>query len=291
MAYSFEEEEMYISKILVQANLKCQKCGSRVSLEKNKGFSNFICIWRPFRTRRTVLFGTILENSKYGLKIILAVIKLWISGVDIRNISIILGVSNKTVRRVLTKTSEMIVSKFYSLFEKIEGDGTIVEVDEYKFGLRKYHRGRRVEGVWVLDAVERTIQRRIFLIPVINRKSTTLLPIFKKYVCNGSTIFTDCWKGYSDLDLKYASHGTVNHSKEFINSITGVHTNTIEGNWSSIKKQIPNRFRTESIVSLYLIRYMIKRNSLSNPFEEILKYLFYFLFCFAFYFQKPNFRG
>ncbi len=54
MAYSFEEEEMYISKIFAQANLKCQKCGSRVSLEKNKGFSNFICIWRPCRTRRTV---------------------------------------------------------------------------------------------------------------------------------------------------------------------------------------------------------------------------------------------
>jgi hypothetical protein len=32
----------------------------------------------------------------------------------------------------------------------------IVEVDESKFGKRKYHRGHRVEGVWVIGGVERT---------------------------------------------------------------------------------------------------------------------------------------
>ena len=39
----------------------------------------------------------------------------------------------------------------------IGGDGVIVEIDESKFGKRKYNnRGHRVEGVWVVGGVEIT---------------------------------------------------------------------------------------------------------------------------------------
>ncbi len=37
----------------------------------------------------------------------------------------------------------------------IGGKNIVVEIDESKFGKRKYHRGHRVEGVWVLGMVER----------------------------------------------------------------------------------------------------------------------------------------
>ena len=37
---------------------------------------------------------------------------------------------------------------------KIGGPGRIVEVDEAKFGKRKYQRGRIVQGSWVLGGVE-----------------------------------------------------------------------------------------------------------------------------------------
>jgi hypothetical protein len=37
---------------------------------------------------------------------------------------------------------------------KIGGPGIIIEVDESKFGRRKYNRGHRVEGVWVMGGVE-----------------------------------------------------------------------------------------------------------------------------------------
>ena len=32
----------------------------------------------------------------------------------------------------------------------IGGEGIIVEIDESKFGKRKYHRGRIIDGVWVV---------------------------------------------------------------------------------------------------------------------------------------------
>jgi hypothetical protein len=38
----------------------------------------------------------------------------------------------------------------------IGGDNIVVEIDGSKLGKRKYHRGHRVEGVWVVGGIERT---------------------------------------------------------------------------------------------------------------------------------------
>lgn len=45
----------------------------------------------------------------------------------------------------------------------IGGPGVIVEVDESKFGKRKYNKGHKVPGVWVFGGVERTLERKCFL--------------------------------------------------------------------------------------------------------------------------------
>ena len=75
-----------------------------------------------------------------------------------------------------------------------------------------------------------------------------------------SIIYTDCWKGYNSLGNHFNSHFTVNHSVSFIDMNTGVHTNTIEGNWSSVKVDTPKKYRVEGKITPYLIRYMVKRN-------------------------------
>ena len=38
--------------------------------------------------------------------------------------------------------------------DKIGGPGKQVQIDESKFGKRKYHRGHRVEGQWVFGRIE-----------------------------------------------------------------------------------------------------------------------------------------
>ena len=38
--------------------------------------------------------------------------------------------------------------------EKIGSPGKIVQIDESKFGKRKYHRGHRVEGQWVFGGIK-----------------------------------------------------------------------------------------------------------------------------------------
>ncbi|KZR97001.1 Uncharacterized protein APZ42_008350, partial [Daphnia magna] len=47
--------------------------------------------------------------------------------------------------------------------KKIGCFGITVEIDESKFGKRKYNRGKRVEGVWVVGGVERISGKCFFL--------------------------------------------------------------------------------------------------------------------------------
>jgi hypothetical protein len=51
----------------------------------------------------------------------------------------------------------------------VGGDGIIVEIDESKFGKRKYNRGHRVDGYWVLEGVERTDERKLFVLTINDR--------------------------------------------------------------------------------------------------------------------------
>jgi len=52
--------------------------------------------------------------------------------------------------------------------QKLGGPGIEVEIDESKFGRRKYHKGHRVEGQWVFGMFERGTGR-IVMIPVEKR--------------------------------------------------------------------------------------------------------------------------
>ena len=79
----------------------------------------------------------------------------------------------------------------------IGGNRIEVEIDESKFGKRKYHKGHKVEGQWVFGGREKYNKKQIFMIPVCNRKESTLIPIIKKWIEPGSIIHSDCWKAYS----------------------------------------------------------------------------------------------
>jgi len=112
--------------------------------------------------------------------------------------------------------------------EAIGGPGKFVEIDESKFGKRKYHRGRRVEGVWVFGGIERDSNPpKCLFVPVEDHSAATLIPIIKQWIKPGTTVLSDCWKAYQSLNAEGYIHSTVNHSIEFV-SDKGVHTNTIE---------------------------------------------------------------
>ena len=82
--------------------------------------------------------------------------------------------------------------------ERIGGVGKVVELDESKFGRRKYHRGHHVEGQWVFGGVERGTGR-CFLVPVKERNAETLLRLIRIWIHPGTTVMTDCWAAYNDI--------------------------------------------------------------------------------------------
>ena len=61
----------------------------------------------------------------------------------------------------------------------IEGYGKRVQIDESKFGKRKYHRGHRIEGQWVFGGIEEG-SRKNFLVCVEKRDARTLIPLIKR---------------------------------------------------------------------------------------------------------------
>lgn len=62
----------------------------------------------------------------------------------------------------------------------IGGPGQIVEIDESKFGKRKHHRGKRVEGQWIFGGFEWESRECSIMVPVGKRDIATLVPIIKK---------------------------------------------------------------------------------------------------------------
>lgn len=153
---------------------------------------------------------------------------------------------------------------------KIGGEGVIVELDESKFGKRKFHRGHYVEGTWIFifGGVERTEERRVFLVPVPDRRADTLISIISERVLPGSIIFTDMWRAYNCIEERLQMlHYTVNHSVEFVDSSTGVHTNTIEG------REIPIRNRTKETIDEHLLEYAWRRKFSNDLWDGFIKAL------------------
>ncbi|XP_022160096.1 uncharacterized protein LOC111026349 [Myzus persicae] len=133
----------------------------------------------------------------------------------------------------------------------IGGHGHTVEIDESKFGKRKYHRGHRVEGQWVFGGYERETGN-CFMVPVENRTAETLLKIIKDWVKPGTTIISDCWKAYNTLNNEGYVHLTVNHRLHFKDPETGVHSNTIEGSWKHAKASLSQYCRKKEFYAGYL---------------------------------------
>ena len=109
-------------------------------------------------------------------------------------------------------------------------------------------RGHHIEGAWVFGGIERTEEKKVFITHVADRSAKTLLEAIQKFVRPGSIIYSDMWREYNGITERLGfEHLTVNHSIGFVDSVTGVHTNTIEATWCGLKLLIPERNRTVDI--------------------------------------------
>ena len=161
--------------------------------------------------------------------------------------------------------------KFASLrTQPIGGPGNVFEIDESKFGHRKYSRGRMLSGQWVFGGID-VDTKDIFMILVQNRTAATLVPLIEQYILPGTC---DEWASYNLISSTTFQHLTVNHSIHFVNPTTGVHTQTIEISWGQAKKRMRNSMTTNpELLDTHLAEICWRKKfggaSFSNLIKEI----------------------
>lgn len=65
----------------------------------------------------------------------------------------------------------------------------------------------------------------------------TLIPVVRLVVEDTATVYTDKWRGFTDLKLDGYTHKSVNHSEEYVDK-QGHHINGIESFWSFAKRRL-----------------------------------------------------
>lgn len=147
-------------------------------------------------------------------------------------------VSRKTVNRIFNLLRKRILELAKEDDKKIKGD---IELDESYFGPKRI-RGKRGRGAGHKTPVFGLLKRggKVYVTIVKNCSKAQLMPIIKRKVLEGSTIYTDGWKSYDGLILNGYKHYRIYHSKnEFARGKN--HVNGIESFWSYTKRRL-NKF-------------------------------------------------
>lgn len=232
------------------------------------------CNYHGCRFKISVFLHSFFAKSKIPCHDLLRIGYKWLSGQRYTDILEQTKHSTVTVSTEVRFFRELVSSCLSEEDIVVGGPGVVVEVDESKFGKVKYGHGHRVDGVWVVGGVERTVERRIFLKAVPDRSAETLTAILRANIAPGSIVLTDLWRGYSRISNSIAiTHLTVNHSQNFKDPVTGTHTNTIEGSWHGIKCKIAPRNRTEDLIDEHLAEFIWRRQNSEDLWKGFLKCL------------------
>jgi transposase len=200
--------------------------------------------------------GTIFEGSSTSLHLWFYAIHMMTStrcGLSAKQLEREIGVTYKTAWRMLNLIRDKLMAQANT---PLSGE---VEVDETAWGgkprlgeitgepgCRPEFCGGRVEAEkkkTVFAMVERGGRVRVDVVP--SRKATTLQPHVVKYVLPDSSIFTDEWPSYHGLGKRYRHHFRVRHSEK-VYVAGNVHTQTIEGFFSNLKRGIAGTYHAVS---------------------------------------------
>jgi len=189
-------------------------------------------------------------------------------GISAKQIQRETGVTYKTAWRMFKKIREL-------LDEPNNGLSGQVEVDETYVGGR--HKGKRGRGAFGKTMVIGAAQRegRIVAKTGSDASSDTLLPFITDHVLPESTVYTDELPSYNPVGKSGYVHRRIHHASR-IYVMGDIHTNTVEGFWSLLKRGVGGVYHAASQKHLqsYLDEYSFRynhRNDEQPMFTTVLK--------------------
>ncbi len=242
----------------------CPHCGviGEATLMKGKSHRPGLYQCNACREPFTVTVGTLYERSKVPLHKWLAATHLMMAskkGMSALQIGRMLGFSKKTAWFVCHRIRE-------SLRETkptpMGGQNKVIEADESFVGGKARNRKNKVppkEAVFAL--VERGGRVSSHHVPDVSAK--TLRKILVTHVDRKSYLMTDESGAYITVGREYSGHGTVNHSiEEYVRHGGFMHTNTIEGYFSIMKRGINGVYHhvSQQHLKRYLAEYDFRYN-------------------------------
>lgn len=237
--------------------LKCQKVGQ---FHRTKNRKSFTC---SCGQQVNPTAGTIFEKSDTKLTLWFFAIFLMSqskNGVSAKELERHLGVTYKTAWRIAKQVRGLMEQQPSML-------GGTVEADETYVGGRggNNKRGRGAENKTpVFGMVER--EGNVKAQAVTNAKALTIMPLLRENVEIGTNLMTDTFPSYRKAHHFGFNHEKVNHSaKEYARG--NVHTNTIEGFWSQLKRSIDGTYHQVSpkYLQAYVDEFAFRYNHRASP--------------------------
>jgi|SRR6185437_107035 transposase len=243
--------------------LTCFQCQKQATYYRAKARRSFACEHCGYQVYPTA--GTPFEATRTSLRDWFYVMFLFCAsrnGVAAKEVERQLGVTYKTAWRMCN-----LIRKYMGYVDgdaPIGGPGKTVEADETFIG-GKDEIGHDDKAI-VLGMVERggdVVTRQIAM-----RSKAHIIPHVVKFVKPGSRINTDEASNFKLLKERYGyDHEMVDHHrKEYVRG--DVHTNTIEGFWSNVKRGIKGTYVhvSKKHLTSYLREFEYRHNLRQTPY-------------------------
>lgn len=239
----------------------CEKCGEPRKHHRVKGRTAYACDYCG--NHIYPLAGTIFEKSTTPLTTWFEAIYRMAQtrcGISAKQIQREMGVTYKTAWRMFKQIRTLLKEDIGML----GGAGKPVEMDEtYHGGVRKGHRGRPLRGDKFKKPVVGIMERkgRVKAIAADDTSAKTLIGLAREHILPRNVVFTDELGSYSGLKVRGYHHRRIKH-KAKVYVVGEIHTNTIEGFWSLIKRGIAGVYHqvSQKYLQSYLDEYSFRYN-------------------------------